>query len=354
MLFRRLGKYKGFFLDVLAIFIGITASFWVEEMRSSRQREDSLNAIIGEIRANLLIDQLRLTEILGREQECLTILSDYFADPGIDNRKRLLSGQYCPLFHLSFLETNSGGYQRMLNSAQSYEFDESLLALDNLYNVMQIFNISSMQVSEDLFRLAKMAREKFHLREAFELSGDETLTVPFAEFADLQSDPDFIAMLYQLRMYRLYWINMGNSLSTSIRSFLELIEKQWPNAVLPIHSLSLQGDGTEAGNSTAEGWETPTPMSRNRRKPHLWQAVVNLKDGFVKFRANDTWELNWGAPRAKATKIVQVWSAEYANPEDVFPRGKAEFGGLNIPVKKGRYRVTFDNRTWEYRFEPVP
>lgn len=333
MLFRRLGNYRGFFLDVLAIFIGITTSFWVEEMRSERQREDSLNEIIGEIRANLLIDRLRLTEILGREQECLTILSDFFADPGIDNRNRLLSDQYCPLFHLSFIGTNSSGYQRMLNSAQSYKFDESLLALDNLYNVMQIFNISSMQVSEDLFRLAKMAREKFHLREAFDLRGDESLTMPFADFQDLQRDPDFIAMLYQLRMYRTYWIKMGESLSTNIRKFLELIEKQWPDAVLPIYALSLQGDGTEAGDSTAEGWERPTPLFRNRRKPHLWQAVVNLKDGFVKFRGNDTWELNWGAPRVKASKIIQSWSAEYANPGDVFPRGRAEFGGLNIPVE---------------------
>jgi len=353
MLFHRLGKYKGFFLDVLAIFIGITTSFWVEEMRSDRQRQDSLNEIIGEIRANLLTDQLRLTEILGREQECLNILSDFLADPGDDNRERLLSNKYCPLFHLSLAETNSGGYQRLLNSAQSYKFDENLFALDNLYNNMQLFDLASTKVSEDMFRLARMAREKFHLRQAFELRGDETLNMPFADFRDLETDSDFVALLYQLRMYRLYWSNIAGSMSANIQVFLQLLEQQWPDAELPIRSLSLQGDGTEAGDSSAEGWEKPTPLFRNRRKPQLWQAVVNLKDGFVKFRGNDTWDLNWGAPRAKASKIVESWSAEYANPDQVFPAGKAEFGGLNIPVEKGRYRVTFNSRTWEYRFEPV-
>jgi hypothetical protein len=46
-----------------------------------------------------------------------------------------------------------------------------------------------------------------------------------------------------------------------------------------------------------------------------------------------------------------LWSSEKVRLEDVFPSGTAHMHGMNLPVRSGTYRVTFDSRTGEYSFE---
>ena len=65
----------------------------------------------------------------------------------------------------------------------------------------------------------------------------------------------------------------------------------------------------------------------------VYEIIVGLKDGEVKFRADDAWDVNWGA-------------------ED-FPSGVGEQNGPNIPVTAGLYNVRFTPATGEYEFTPA-
>jgi hypothetical protein len=87
------------------------------------------------------------------------------------------------------------------------------------------------------------------------------------------------------------------------------------------------------GSATPGGWDEETPMTKDANNPALWRVVISLSDGEAKFRADNSWDTNWGG-------------------ED-FPVGIAEFGGPNIPVTAGDYIVTFNTNTFEYRFAEI-
>ena len=84
------------------------------------------------------------------------------------------------------------------------------------------------------------------------------------------------------------------------------------------------------GNATPGGWDADTDMTQNAANPYLWSKIVTLIDGESKFRANDAWDVNWGASD--------------------FPGGVGADGGPNIPTKGGAYFVTFNTGTGEYYF----
>lgn len=83
------------------------------------------------------------------------------------------------------------------------------------------------------------------------------------------------------------------------------------------------------GDATPGGWDTDTDMTDNG--DGTFSINIELTDGEAKFRANDSWDTNWGGTD--------------------FPSGVAELNGPNIPVVAGTYDVTFNPSTGEYNFE---
>lgn len=83
------------------------------------------------------------------------------------------------------------------------------------------------------------------------------------------------------------------------------------------------------GSATPGGWDNDTDMADVGGGN--FELTVDLIDGEAKFRANDSWDVNWGGAD--------------------FPSGSATRNGANIPVTAGRYKVTFNPLTGEYRFE---
>jgi hypothetical protein len=84
------------------------------------------------------------------------------------------------------------------------------------------------------------------------------------------------------------------------------------------------------GTATSGGWDTDTDLTSNATNPYLWSKIVTLEDGVSKFRADDGWDVNWGASD--------------------FPGGISTAGGPDIPTKSGTYYVTFNTGTGEYYF----
>lgn len=70
------------------------------------------------------------------------------------------------------------------------------------------------------------------------------------------------------------------------------------------------------GSATDGDWNTSTPMTFDAAKSE-YSITATLKDGELKFRANDTWDINLGG-----------------DPENL------TLGGANIAVKAGTYKIT--------------
>jgi hypothetical protein len=67
--------------------------------------------------------------------------------------------------------------------------------------------------------------------------------------------------------------------------------------------------------------------------PSEWTLRIELTDGEAKFRANDNWDVNWGA--------------------GTFPTGTGEINGANIPVTAGEYVISFNSFTGAYNFRQI-
>lgn len=85
------------------------------------------------------------------------------------------------------------------------------------------------------------------------------------------------------------------------------------------------------GTATANGWAKDTNLVQHPDSAHLWSLELPLTQGECKFRTNDDWAVNWGAPD--------------------FPVGVGIQGGPNIPVPAaGIFTVNFNSNTGAYKF----
>jgi hypothetical protein len=85
------------------------------------------------------------------------------------------------------------------------------------------------------------------------------------------------------------------------------------------------------GDSTPGGWDTSTPMVKSTFNGHIWSlGKTALKDGGLKFRANDSWDVSWGGNTA-------------------FSGGGT---GDNIQVAKSKYLIYFNDLDGSYLMIP--
>ena len=84
----------------------------------------------------------------------------------------------------------------------------------------------------------------------------------------------------------------------------------------------------------ALGWDTDVDMQKDPEDPFQWSMRLELNQGEFKFRANNAWDVNWGAGD--------------------FPSGIATINGPNIPVPEaGEYFINFNTATGVYEAEEI-
>lgn len=98
----------------------------------------------------------------------------------------------------------------------------------------------------------------------------------------------------------------------------------------PATSATAFNDIGVIGDATPGGWDNDTNLVKNPSNPYKWSGKVIINNGEAKFRADNAWDVNWGA--------------------SVFPQGVGANGGANIPVQAGEYFITFNTATGEYYF----
>ena len=87
------------------------------------------------------------------------------------------------------------------------------------------------------------------------------------------------------------------------------------------------------GDATPGSWDADTDMDKDAENVHLWTTRIILTDGEAKFRAEDDWDVNWGAGE--------------------FPSGVGVQDGANIPITAGEYLVSFNSLSGEYTFTEI-
>lgn len=92
------------------------------------------------------------------------------------------------------------------------------------------------------------------------------------------------------------------------------------------------------GSATPNDWNSPDTELVFNGNTNKFEATVTLKDGEIKFRADNDWGLNWGLFK----------SDEGKNPDQL------KQGGDNIPVSAGTYKVTFSLNKVLPTFEVIP
>jgi len=89
---------------------------------------------------------------------------------------------------------------------------------------------------------------------------------------------------------------------------------------------------------TFNEWADQEPMTQVGDFTHVWTITKTFtEDAELKFRANGSWDYNWGAKSAPA-----------AQGEDEFPYGMT--GGENISVPAGTYIIIFNDIDLTYYF----
>lgn len=142
------------------------------------------------------------------------------------------------------------------------------------------------------------------------------------------SDSLFLSDLNEL------WHVKGLSAATldmhdaAIKQLLKTIESYAPEAILQHKQLFVVGTGTQFKN-----WNDNIPMEPKDEEGYVWEALLPLNEGHIKFRTDDLWTLNWGIGHSTDKQLM--------------------FNGPNIQVDEGVHRIKVNLRDNTYSISPL-
>lgn len=376
---RNNGKIVGLlFLEAFVIFAGISASFWVEEWRQQREDLDTYHHLLEEIYYNAVIDESRLPLAIADNNLALKHALELAVLDSEMPSDHELWDRLDHIFSRSGTGINTAGYVRLSNTSLSIPFDETMVTLDDAYQSLGGLRDGMGSIGDQIEELrakhwratgmvscsgtasddgSTVLMERPYMAEIRELLYREGECITQAEneslARDLVTQPDFLNAVRQIIELRQRTAWLIGSQEATIGNVRSTIEARLPDVGLPIASMELI-NWPKAEISARS--ELQTIMQQ--LGPHTWTVTLELPEGFIKFRANEDWSINWGA---EFPNIIDapgwLWSSDQIRLEDVFPSGTADMHGMNLPITAGYYRVTFNSQTFEYRFEelePVP
>lgn len=379
--FRRRLTLHVFLLEIAAIFIGISASLIVDDWRQEHETTERLNYLLEEIHFSLVLDRAsnRAEYLLNAAAIESALVLAYEDTSAIDDDTLLR--HFVLASPPPSQTTLPPGYGRVTGSALAMPFDRTLASIDGdfreLEKAIATLNISAAQIRELVTQLLRATSRPADTRrvgldglssaaagqvsELFSLlSASEGYLRDLDDAASARhalGDPAVHAILVELVSRR---ADAGVQLiqtNARINSLIATIRSYAPDIALPIEVVGIDGTATGLGWSDTDNAEKVSltiPLQRKSADPNVWSAIVDLVDGELKFRADDSWVLNWGVPREARNLTGTGAQFDFGgNADDYFPSGVAEIRGINIPVRKGRYHVVFNSQTFAYRFDTV-
>ena len=372
-------RWRALALEVGAIFIGITASFMVDEWREERQDTETFHRILGEIYYDVRMDESVIVGSVASNNASLLIASDLvLRESEIPPPEDLFSQLETVFADNVIRKPTLAGLDRLENTPLAIPVNDLQLSLDGGYGlyVTAIENIARQMAEVRRLRgalwwstgavpcLPPVAVSVTpEIVETLDLPGllqpvidavyDGENCLPSADNQRLASrairDEAFRTGLREI--IRIRQNIAAELLNARLRAFSlrETLETYLPDIRLPVRTLGIVGDATPGG------WEPGHSVAMRQVGTHDWEVEIGFADGEVKFAANQSWTMNWGAPRPWVARGPYMSFDEgQVDVSEVFPAGTAVFNGLNIPVEPGRYHVRFNTRSGEYSFERLP
>lgn len=363
--------FQIFVLEILAVFIGITASLFVDSWRQRQDDYETLDHLLEEIHYNAIVrsSQIHIVYLLNNlaVQSAIDLLygdTDSLTDEELLSRISLAGVE-------AGARGGNAGYIRLSNSSLAIPFSETMAQLDEIYSLLDYWEgllngeLAEIRVGYEALlekgglildydtlpadALAAGARVEWNrFVEDLEAGGGNLFAREnLANVRLALSDTEFRGLLKQLLQDRLTASQAYLGVMGYNDQVVSAIRSRLPDVTLPIREIGL------LGSAAPLGWEESVPMRQDEDDPNVWSTTVVLTDGEIKFRADDNWSTNWGGPRSGMALVGQSSFTFRGDESKVFPTGVADFNGTNIPVKAGRYKVTFNTRTFEYVFESI-
>ena len=338
------GNLKNYFFyaigEILLVVLGILIALQINNANQQKKDRTFELRMLNEIRNDLVHDiqffKGRLGSIKGSELASQVLINAY----GTKNDSLVL--QYFPYLmrgnDVTYI-SRQGAYEALKTTGFDKISNDSLRAgLQYLYE----FDHNRQRIY-----LENVKKEKAQLINQLE---EELLRVELIE--DALGNRAFVTVVNQenvlqdARLLQLIEIIQGKNnwnrifyrtLLSESRKVLDQLNRELDDSFPPvlirsdaIHSVGILGSATEGG------WDTDLDML-DEDQDGIYTIEIRLSKGEVKFRANDSWSINWGNYERNLS----------------FPIGVGAQDGWNIKIKEGHYRISLDTNNGFYQFEKL-
>jgi hypothetical protein len=374
-----MGRLPFLILDVFAIFLGISASFLVEEWRQDRQDIQTFEHFLVAIYYDAEREQAVTSRIVYQNNQVIGALS-VLLGKGVD---ALSDNELLALLNVVLQPwgqpRGDASYQALLEADLTQPLDDTMKQIHDLYATRELFfSIRERLIDNHSATLAQTMGDwglqtnapivswdeaggslvtdlrldhpmYAGVRKLLEDYGEREFTRVSAERArrSLQ-DPANRRILQQVLHRVIRSSDMAIAIMGTDQNIKAVVRERLPGIRLPVRSLGLVGSATRAG------WVLPKAerLAPAPGQAGWWSAELTLTDGMAKFVANENYGTSWGVEYSWDVIDPLAHETFYlGNPDAVFPTGIGILDGQNIPIRAGRYRVRFNVRTYEYAFD---
>lgn len=372
------GRLPSLLLEVFAIFLGISASFVVEEWRQNRQDIETFEHFLEAIYYEAEREESVTKRIVYQNNQVVGALNVLLGD----DAQALPDDKLLALFNVVLLPwgqlRGDASYQALLEADLSLPRDDTMQQIHDLYATRDLFFtirerliddhsdaltltmgdwglqanaplVSWDEAGKSLVTNARLDHPMFAgVRRLLQDYGEDKFARVSAERArrSLQN-PASRQVLQQVLQRVVRSSDMAIAIMGTDQNIKAVVRERLPDIRLPVRSLGL------VGSATSVGWVLPKaePLAPERGQGDWWSAEMNLTDGMAKFVANENYGTSWGVDYSWEVIDPLAHETYYlGDPAAVFPVGTGVLDGQNIPVRAGRYLVRFNTRTFEYQF----
>lgn len=371
--FRRHNTFGIFMLEILAVFIGITGSLFVDNWREQRSDYESADNELRTLNFELRRALSNTDVLINLNNDALesTVLLAFGDTGGLDDAELLR--HFWRTTWIPFVPATQFNL-KATNANLSIPFNDDLALIESTLHDLRDFDtffrsttltlsertvemidtaglVASVTGAASGIKYATLVDEAIRMYELTGEFGGKFVANEhnLERIRSAVDDPVVRAQLRQLITFRQLQGISIIALVQAERDAIDAIQRFAPGISVPFVEVGIDG------SATGFGWQTYLAMQQDRDNPAVWRITLDLIDGEVKFRADQAWAVNWGSSVSEAVlgTAADAWS--YVGDVDrAFPRGTAILNGNNIPVRAGRYEITFDTDTLAYSFNEVP
>jgi hypothetical protein len=372
------GRLSSLMLEVFAIFLGISASFVVDEWRQDQQDIETFEHFLEGIYYDAEREQAVTKRIVYQNNQVVGALNVLLGE-GVET---LPDDELLDLLNVVLLPwgqlRGDSSYQALLEADLSLPRDDTMQQLHDLYATRNLFFtirerliddhsdalaltmgdwglqvdaplVSWDEAGQSLVTERRLEHPMFAgVRKLLQDYGEDRFTRIWGERARRSlRKPASRQVLQQVLQRAVRSSDMAIAVMGTDQNIKVVVRERLPDIRLPVRSLGL------VGSATPNGWVLPRaePLAPERGQSDWWSAEITLAVGMAKFVANENYGTSWGVDYS--WEVIDPLAHEtfyLGDPDAVFPAGTGVLDGQNIPIRAGRYRVRFNTRTFEYQF----